>query len=110
MTTKTDSPKTRRRRTAQERIADLERQKEKINAQEAARAARSSEHGKLFIAAVRAVDRALPTATEAKGKSARAALLDARERLGEHLAEIGVEVTPREPRTSRKAKDSDLAA
>lgn len=71
---------------------------------------RSSEIGKLFIAAVRAVDKALPAATKAKDKSARAALLDARERLGEHLEEIGVEVSPRKPRTPKPADDAEQAA
>ena len=98
------------RRTTEERLADLQKEMDAVKARAAATEARSSEHGKLFIAAVRAIDKALPAATKAKDKGARSALMDARERLGEHLAEIGVEVKPRKPRESKPTEKAEQAA
>lgn len=98
--------KTRVRRTPEQRIADLKKEIEAIQARAAAKEARSSEHGKLFIAAVRSVDKALESASKAKDKSARAALLDARERLGEHLDEIGFEVKQRKARVSKSVEEA----
>lgn len=103
--TKTATPKkTRTRRTPEQIVADLEAEISRVKARAAAKEAKQSDEGKTFMLAVKAVDKALRVAEEAKKDGMAHALETARAALGEHLVAMGVRApVTRGPRT-RKAK------
>ncbi len=95
--------KTRTRRTPEQKIADLEAQIARVKARAAAKEAKASDEGKTFLAAVKAVDKALRVAEDAKDKDMVHTLETARAALGEHLVAMGVRAPDARVRHDRKA-------
>ena len=79
--------KTRNRRTADQIVADLEAEIERVKARAAAREARQTDDGKALLGAARALDQAIK---QAEGDEAVRALEAARATVGERLIAIGV--------------------
>ena len=86
------------RRTSDQMIADLEAKIEAVRKRAVAKAAKSTDEGKLFLAAVKATDKALGAAQESGSKEMAHALESARASLGEHLIQMGVRAPVRRPR------------
>ena len=80
-------PKTRNRRTADQIVADLEAEIERVKARAAAKEARQTDDGKALLGAAKALDKAI---TQAEGDEAVRALEAARATVGERLIAIGV--------------------
>ena len=92
--------KKRTPRTPDEIIADLEKKIADVKARAAAKEARSAPEGKPFIAAVRAVDKALEAARKAGNEQMATALEAARAPLGTLMVEMGIRL-PQRPRRGR---------
>jgi hypothetical protein len=82
--------KKRAHRTADERVAELQAEIERIRARDAAKQVRASDDGKALIVAVKALDKAAATATETGNQDMGAALERARAPLSELLVEMGL--------------------
>lgn len=96
--------KTYTRRSPEQIIKDLEAKIEKVKqraaAKEAAADVKGSPEGGKFLAAVKAVDRALLVAGEQKNEAMVRALEAARAPLGEHLVSMGVRLPERRRKAS----------
>ena len=84
---------TRRRRTDDQRIADLEARIEYLRQREAAKKVRASTDGKAFVAATKAVDKALAAARAAGNDAMLAALNRAQTALTEESERMGLRVS-----------------
>jgi len=69
-------------------VADLEAEIERVKARAAAKQVKQTDQGKSFLAAVRAVDKAIKVAKE--GPAMTRALESARAELEKHAVEMGV--------------------
>ena len=99
MTTKAEKKTTRRRRrTADEMIADLEAEIDRVKARAAAKEAKADPAGKALLSATKAIDKALDVAQQRKSTEIVRALEAARRPLSETLAGMGV----RPPGTTKK--------
>lgn len=100
--------KTYTRRSAEERIRDLEAQIEAVKrraaAKEAAAEVKGSPDGVAFVAAVKAADKAIRVAGERGNDAMVRALEAARAPLAEHLVSMGLRLPdPKSRRRRRKA-------
>jgi hypothetical protein len=97
-----DSGQRRKRRSAEEKIADLEREIQRIRERAKARELEGSPAHRLTLNALRLIDKALNAAAEEDAGNLRHALADARKNLGQYLEEKGVRLPkarlPRGPR------------
>ena len=109
MTPKTETKKYNRRSTDQI-VADFEAKiaavKQRAAQKEAAAEVKASPDGVAFLAAVKAADRAIRVAGEAKNDSMLRALEAARAPLAEHLVSMGVRLPDRKAGRSRGRKAS----
>jgi predicted ATPase len=100
--------KTYVRRTPEEVVADLEAKiaavKEKAAAKEAAAEVKGSPDGQAFLAAVKAADKAIRVAGDARNEAMLRALEAARAPLAEHLVSMGVRLPDAKARKPRKRK------
>ena len=98
--TTTDAPtkKPRTRRTPEQIVADLEAKIADVKKRAAAKEAKAAPEGKLFMAAVKATDKALDAARESGNEEMVHALETARAALGEQLVRMGV----RAPETRKR--------
>ena len=94
--------KPRKQRTPDQIVADLEAKIADVKARAAAKSAKSAPEGKLFMAAVKATDKAIDEAREAGNREMLKALETARAALGEHLIQMGV----RAPQSRKRAKSA----
>jgi len=105
--------RTRNRRTPEQIVADLEAKiaavKDRAAAKEAAAEVKGSPDGTAFLAAVRAVDRAMRVAGEQENDEMARALEAARASLAAHLVAMGVRVPVARGRRGRKRKTAGVA-
>lgn len=101
----TTKKKTRKQRTPDQIVADLEAEITRVKERAASKAVKSAPEGKAFLAAVRAVDKAIGAAAEAGHPEMRAALEAARTTLGDQLERMGVAA----PKTRRGWTKGDAA-
>jgi|GEM_PF-3006120 len=80
----------RKRRTPEEIVADYQAKIESVKTRAAAKEVKSSDEGKAFLAAVKALDKAAIVAEEADDSPMAKSLESARATLGEHLVKMGV--------------------
>lgn len=78
------------RRTPDQIVADLEKEIERVKARAAAKQVKQSDEGKAFLAAVKAVDKAIKVAGDAKDQAMVRALESARAELAKHAVVMGV--------------------
>ncbi|MCA9643871.1 MAG: hypothetical protein KC492_24425 [Myxococcales bacterium] len=90
-TTKTPAPTKRNRRTPEQIVADLEAKIEDVRTRAARRAAKQAPEGKAFLAASRAVSKALEAAHGAKDQAMAEALQAALGSLAQHAKAAGIE-------------------
>jgi len=104
---------TRTRRTPEQIVADLEAKieavKDRAAAKEAAAEVKGSPDGTAFLAAVRAVDKAMRVAGEEENDQMARALEAARASLAGHLVAMGVRVPETRGRRGRKRKAAGAA-
>lgn len=100
----TTTNKKRSHRTPEQMIADLEADIERVKARAAAKAAKTSDEGKLFLAAVKATDKALLVAQDEGDAEMTRSLESARAALGEQLVRMGVRAPAIRGPRKRKAK------
>ena len=92
--TATAEPKRKiNRRSPEQIVADLEKQIAEVKARAAAKSVRQSDEGKAFMAAVKAVDKAIKVAGDAKDEAMSRALDSGRAELAKHLVEMGVRLS-----------------
>ena len=82
--------KTRKRRTPEEIIADLQKKIREVKQRAAAKQLKKSPAIRDAVSAVRAIDKALETSAAEEDSHLRHALADARKPLAGYLAELGV--------------------
>lgn len=101
-----NEPKERNYRTPEQIVSDLEAQiarvKKRAEAKSAAAAVKGSPDGAAFLAAVKAADRALRVASEAKNDPMTRVLEAARAPLAEHLVSMGLRLPDRKATRKRK--------
>ncbi len=97
-----DTVKRRKRRSADEKIADLEREIERIKERAKARELKGSPAHKMTLTSLRGIDKALSIAADEGESGLRHALADARKVLAQYLEEKGMRLPkarmPRGPR------------
>jgi hypothetical protein len=101
----TDSKKPRKQRTPEQIVADLEAEIADVRKRAAVREAKAAPEGKLFLAAVKAADKALDEARDAGNREMIQALETARAALGEQLVRMGV----RAPQSRKRRAKSEAA-
>ena len=86
------SPKneTRKNRTPEQVVADLEAKIAAVKARAASRQAKANPVGKALLVAVKAIDKALGVAAEAKNDGLARALESSRAPLSEQVVEMGI--------------------
>ncbi len=100
----TQTPKIRKQRTPEQMVADLEAEIARVKERAAAKEAKAKPEVKPFMAAVKAVDKALAAAKDAEADGVCHALETARATLGEQLIAMGVRApVTRERKKSEKA-------
>src|SRR5262245_23277530 len=96
------------RRTPEQQIQDLEaeiaRVRQRAEAKQAAAEVKGSHDGVVFLASVKAVDKAIRVAGENKNDAMVRALEAARAPMAEHLVSMGLRLPDRKARRGRKAK------
>jgi hypothetical protein len=90
--------KTYTRRTPEEVIADLEAKIEAVKARAAAKETKAAPEGKTFIAAVKAMDKAMAVAQEQKNQDMVRSLEAGRAPLNKHMIEMGIRLPNRRNR------------
>ncbi|MEW5748997.1 MAG: hypothetical protein AB1793_09485 [Candidatus Thermoplasmatota archaeon] len=96
--------KTRVRRTPEQIVADLEEEIRRVKARAAAKQAKAAPEGRPFLAAVKALDRALEAAQQAKNEPMIAALEAARAPLSTLTIEMGLRLPAGPRRIVRRAR------
>ena len=100
--------KTYVKRTPEQMIADLEAKiasvKQRAATKEAAAEVKGSPDGLSFLAAVKAVDRAIRVAGEQRNEAMARVLEAARAPLAEHLVEMGIRLPDQKARRARRKK------
>ena len=94
----TETKRNRKRRTPDQIVADLEAEIERVKARAAAKEAKQSAEGKAFIAAVKALDKAMETA---KTEDVHRALEAARVPISEQMIRMGIRLSSRRRARSR---------
>ena len=94
--------KTHTRRSPDQIVADLEAKIERIKARAAAKEARSEPEGKAFLAAVKAVDKAIEVATEQGNEDLVRALESGRAPLAEQMIKMGLRLPDRKSQRGRR--------
>ena len=97
----TTTKKKRNRRTPDQMIADLEAKIADVKARAKAKEAKQHPEVKPFLAAVKALDKAMAAATE---EGTRTALEAARAPLSTRMVELGLRMPDRKTRRGRKPK------
>jgi hypothetical protein len=103
MTPKTEPKKTRNRRSADQIVADLQAEIDRVKARAAAKQAKATPEGHALIVAVRAIDKAGRAATEAGNQEVAAALEAARAALAPAIVGLGLRI-PEKAKRGRKRK------
>jgi hypothetical protein len=97
-----ESTRKRHRRTIEEQIADLEKEKAQLLERLKAKELKASPAHKTALLALRQIDKALEAAAEEGERELQFALAGARQTLGEHMEKRGVRLPrarlPRGPR------------
>jgi hypothetical protein len=105
--------KTYVKRTPEQMISDLEAEIERVKARAVTKAAaaevRGSPDGVAFLAAVKAVDRAIRVAGEQRNDAMVRALEAARAPLGEHLIAMGLRLPDRKARRGGRRRKGEAA-
>lgn len=94
----------RKRRTPEERIADLQKEIEQVKARAAARASKQSPSVRMAVTIVRNLDKALELAKEEDQGVLRHALADARKPLAAFLTSKGIQLPKARGPRGRKPK------
>lgn len=100
----TAQPARRRRRTPEERIADLQKEIEAVKARAAARESKQSASVRMSVSIVRNLDKALDLAKEEDQAVLRHALADARKPLAAFLTSKGIQLPKARAPRGRKPK------
>ena len=103
--TETTTPKTRKQRTPEEMVADLEAEIARVKERAAAKEAKARPEVKPFMFAVKATDKAMVAAKDAGNEAIYNALESARALMGEQLIAMGV----RAPVTRGRSKSEKAA-
>jgi hypothetical protein len=108
MAKKKATKKRRKRRSADEIIADLQDEIRRVRARQRARELKESPAHKTALAAIKSIDKALDVAAEEGETALRHALADGRRSLGAYLEKQGV-VLPKAnlPKGPRPKSDQD---
>jgi len=106
MTPKTAEPK-RTHRPIDVRVAELEQRIAEIRAREARKQAKAQPEGKALLFAVKAIDKALPVAVDARNESLLRALEAARAPLSEQMIQMGMRLPDR--KAGRKGRKGAAA-
>ncbi len=105
----TPNPKKKRiRRTAEQMIADLEAEIARVKARAAAKEAKAAPEGKPFLAAVKAIDKAIEAAEEAGNTEMVRTLEAGRAPLSELMVKMGLKAPASRPERGR-AKRTKVA-
>jgi len=106
MTPKTSEPKkTRNRRSADQIVADLQAEIDRVKQRAAAKEAKATDEGKALLLAVKFLDKALAVAAEANNASLARALESSRAPLSEQLVAMGIRLPdPKARRGGRRRK------
>ncbi len=98
--------RSRGRKTEAQIIADLEAETRRLRAWAAAKEAKSLPEGKALLTAVKAIDKALEAAKQAKDDKMAKALEAARAPLSKLMVEMGLRVPQRRRRRTRRGSEA----
>jgi hypothetical protein len=110
MTPKAEPKKTRNRRSADQIVADLQAEIDRVKARAAAKQAKATDEGKALLLAVKAVDKAIAVAAEVRNEGLVRALEASRAPLSEQVVAMGIRLPDSKARRGGRRRKAEQAA